>query len=92
MRAIIFPRPGEIELKDMPDPVPAPDEAVIKVKASGICATDIHIWLGEFIATYPVIPGHEFSGEVVEVGDKVTAFKVGDRVAVDPCVPDFTVC
>ena len=86
MRAIIFPKPGEIELRDVPDPVPAPDEAVIKVKASGICATDIHIWLGEFIATYPVIPGHEFSGEVVEVGDKVTAFKVGDRVAVDPCI------
>ena len=86
MKAILFPRPGEIELKDVPDPLPAPDEAVIKVKAAGICATDIHIWLGEFIATYPVIPGHEFSGEVIALGDEVKNFKVGDKVAVDPCI------
>jgi 2-desacetyl-2-hydroxyethyl bacteriochlorophyllide A dehydrogenase len=86
MKAILFPQPGKIELSDLPDPTPAPDEVVIEMKASGICATDIHIWLGEFIASYPVIPGHEFAGEVVELGGEVKNFKVGDRVAVDPCI------
>lgn len=86
MKAVVFPEPGRMEIREVPDPKPAPDEVVLEVKASGICATDTHIFLGEFIATYPVIPGHEFSGEVVEVGREVRRFKVGDRAAVDPCL------
>jgi len=56
----------------------------IQVGASGICGTDLHIFLGEYIGDYPIIPGHEFSGDVVSIGDKVERFKVGDRVAVEP--------
>lgn len=51
---------------------------------SGICGTDIHIYRGEYMGDYPVIPGHEFSGIVEAVGDKVTRFKPGDRVAIEP--------
>ena len=52
-----------------------------------ICGTDIHIFHGEsFLDQYPIIPGHEFSGEIVEVGSKVSKFKVGDKVAVEPNV------
>ncbi|MBA7566260.1 L-threonine 3-dehydrogenase [Candidatus Atribacteria bacterium 1244-E10-H5-B2] len=56
----------------------------IRVNASGICGTDIHIFLGEYLGDYPIIPGHEFSGDVVAIGDKVDKFQIGDRVAIEP--------
>ncbi|MBW6472581.1 MAG: zinc-dependent alcohol dehydrogenase family protein [Anaerolineaceae bacterium] len=52
--------------------------------ASGICGTDLHIYHGEYLGDYPVIPGHEFSGVVTSVGSLVKRFKIGDRVAVEP--------
>ena len=52
--------------------------------ASGICGTDIHIYKGEYLGDYPVIPGHEFSGVVTAAGSQVKRFKTGDRVAVEP--------
>ncbi|MHB8293174.1 MAG: alcohol dehydrogenase catalytic domain-containing protein [Acidimicrobiales bacterium] len=90
MRAVVIDRPGSVEVADVPDPQPAPDEVVVAVKACGICGTDIHIMDGEFEATgYPITPGHEFAGEVVVVGAAVgggagTGIRVGSRVAVDP--------
>jgi 2-desacetyl-2-hydroxyethyl bacteriochlorophyllide A dehydrogenase len=57
---------------------------LIKVMASGVCGTDIHIFRGEYLGGYPVIPGHEFSGIVEQVGAGTTRFRVGDRVAVEP--------
>ena len=69
---------------DLPVPQPAEDEVLIKVMASGICGTDIHILRGEYMGGYPVVPGHEFSGMVEQVGAGVTRFQVGDRVAVEP--------
>jgi 2-desacetyl-2-hydroxyethyl bacteriochlorophyllide A dehydrogenase len=57
---------------------------LIEVRASGICGTDIHILRGEYMGDYPVIPGHEFAGNVVAVGARVTRFRPGDRVAVEP--------
>jgi D-arabinitol dehydrogenase (NADP+) len=57
---------------------------LIKVMASGICGTDIHIFRGEYMGGYPVIPGHEFSGVVEQVGAGITQFKPGNRVAVEP--------
>jgi 2-desacetyl-2-hydroxyethyl bacteriochlorophyllide A dehydrogenase len=57
---------------------------LIKVLASGICGTDIHILEGEYLGDYPVIPGHEFSGVVEQVGQAVSRIKVGDKVAVEP--------
>ena len=56
----------------------------IRVSVSGICGTDLHIFLGEYLGDYPIIPGHEFSGDVVAIGDKVDRFQIGDRVAVEP--------
>jgi 2-desacetyl-2-hydroxyethyl bacteriochlorophyllide A dehydrogenase len=57
---------------------------MIQVMASGICGTDLHIYRGEYLGNYPVIPGHEFSGVVKTIGSQITRFKVGDRVAVEP--------
>ncbi|NLJ24541.1 MAG: zinc-dependent alcohol dehydrogenase family protein [Firmicutes bacterium] len=65
-------------------PEPGPGEVLIKVKAAGICGTDAHIIKGESASTPPVIIGHEYAGEVVELGEKVTTLSLGDRISVDP--------
>ncbi len=64
-------------------PKPADDEVLLNVRSAGICGSDIHILKGEF-GVLPVIPGHEFCGDVVEVGKNVTTHNLGDRVTVDP--------
>lgn len=84
MRAILFSAPGSIAIQEVPDPVCGPDEVIVKVATAGVCGTDLHIYRGEYMADYPLIPGHEFSGEVVEVGEDVDYIRVGDRVAPDP--------
>lgn len=84
MRAIVFPQPETIAVERVTDPTPAADEVVVQVSACGICGTDVHIYHDEYMSTFPLIPGHEFSGKVVEVGRAVTDLQVGDRVAVDP--------
>lgn len=88
MQALIVKKPYELVWEDIQQPTePGPDEVLIRVKAAGICGTDVHIFQGSHGAvTYPRIPGHEFSGEVVAVGEKVSHIKVGDPVAVDPVV------
>ncbi len=84
MKALRINQPNQSEIIHLPDPTPGAGEVVIRVRASGICGTDIHIYRGEYLGEYPVIPGHEFSGEVVEVGKNVSRFRPGDRVAVEP--------
>ena len=72
MRAVIIEAPGKIVVGTVPDPTPQPDELIIRVGACGICGTDLHLVDGESpLATYPLIPGHEFAGEVVAVGKNV---------------------
>lgn len=85
MRAIQIFKPGEFGLVELPAPEPGLSELVIKVGAAGICGTDLHILAGEFPpAPYPLVPGHEAAGTIVQIGDGVAGFSVGDRVAVDP--------
>ncbi|MGW4134348.1 MULTISPECIES: zinc-dependent alcohol dehydrogenase family protein [Amycolatopsis] len=86
MRAAIVDKPGEIRVGEVPDPKPGDRQVVVKVGACGICGTDLHIADGHFPPTpYPIVPGHEFAGEIVELGADVPGgWKIGDRVAVDP--------
>jgi 2-desacetyl-2-hydroxyethyl bacteriochlorophyllide A dehydrogenase len=84
MQAIIFPQAETISFERVPDPVCAPDEVIVQVASCGICGTDVHIYHNEYMSNFPLIPGHEFSGRVVEVGRDVSEIKLGDRVAVDP--------
>jgi 2-desacetyl-2-hydroxyethyl bacteriochlorophyllide A dehydrogenase len=86
MRAVVWQRPGQLEVTEAPDPAPGHGELVIQVGACGICGTDVHIADGEFPPTpYPIIPGHEFSGRVMAVGHGVPGgWREGERVAVDP--------
>jgi 2-desacetyl-2-hydroxyethyl bacteriochlorophyllide A dehydrogenase len=84
MECVVIKQPREMLFTEREIPTPNEDEVLIKVMASGICGTDVHIYRGEYLGDYPVIPGHEFSGEVAAVGSRVKRFKVGDRVAVEP--------
>jgi D-arabinitol dehydrogenase (NADP+) len=87
MKAAVLEQPGYATVTDVDEPVYGADDVLIRVRAAGICGTDLHIYKGEYEARYPLIPGHEFSGEVAAVGANVTRFKPGDRVTADPNVP-----
>lgn len=84
MRAAIIEAPGKVSVETVEDPAPGPRDVVVAVVACGLCGTDLHILQGEFAPTLPIVPGHEFAGEIVATGSEVTGLAVGDRVAVDP--------
>ena len=85
MKAITYKSHGEVESSEIADPTPGSDEVVIRVHASGICHTDIDILYGRYgNSNFPLVPGHEYAGEIVSVGAGVTTFAEGQRVVVDP--------
>lgn len=87
MKASYFLGKGSFEVRQAPELHPGPGEVVIKNMVCGVCGTDVHIFHGEpgsADVNPPVVLGHEYSGEVVEVGEGVTALKPGDHVTVDP--------
>jgi len=86
MLAAFFYGNGRIELKDVEEPNLAGDEALLHVMATGICGSDLHIKYGKYPLglKYPMIPGHEVTGEVVKVGSRVKSFVPGDRVVIEP--------
>jgi D-arabinitol dehydrogenase (NADP+) len=83
MKAIVYDRPQHFELREVPTPVPGPRDVLIRVLVAGVCGTDLHLHDGEFGPTYPLTPGHEVAGEVVQLGGDVTTLRVGDRVTFD---------
>lgn len=84
MKAISISEPGNYTIEDKPVPIPTEDQILIRVHTCGVCGTDVHIYKGEYIGDYPITPGHEFSGTIEAIGEKVTNFAPGDRVAVEP--------
>lgn len=87
MKASIFYGKHDLRTEQIQEPVVGDYEVKVRNKAGGICGTDIHIFYGEkgsADVNTPVILGHEYAGEVVEVGQKVSTIKVGDRVTIDP--------
>jgi 2-desacetyl-2-hydroxyethyl bacteriochlorophyllide A dehydrogenase len=88
VRAVVVQRPGVFGVQEVEAPRAGPGEVVVAVRACGLCGTDVHIAHGEFPpAPYPLIPGHEFAGVVVERGAGVESPVLGSRVAVDPTLP-----
>ncbi|OFI38166.1 alcohol dehydrogenase [Arthrobacter sp. SW1] len=87
MKAALVTTPGTLEVTEFPDPTPRAGDLILKVAAAGICGTDLHILHGGFAKALPLVPGHEFAGEIVAVGADVTGFRVGDRVTADPNMP-----
>ncbi len=87
MKALVISKENDLGLKEIKIPKISKDEVLIKQKACGICHSDYELISGKYIVpfTYPIIPGHEWSGEVVEVGEEIKDLKKGDRV-VGECV------
>lgn len=86
MKAWMFIEPGKpLELHDLPDPIPGPTEAVVEVRAAGLCHTDVSFMDGSLqgpLAFTPIVLGHEVAGVVRAVGEEASGFAVGDRVAI----------
>lgn len=84
MKAMVLTRAGTpLELQNLEIPAPAPGQILIRVKACGVCRTDLHIIEGDLDQPkLPLIPGHEVVGEVVELGEEVHNFSIGQRIGV----------
>lgn len=88
MKALCVHSANHLVIEDRPMPViSSPHEVLIKVKAAGICGSDVHVYHGTSpVATYPRVIGHEIAGEIIETGKEVNRFAVGDRVVMDPVI------
>lgn len=84
MKAVVIEQFSSLpEIKNVPDPTPAPHGVVVKVEATGVCRSDWHCWQGhDTDVVLPHVPGHEFAGVIAEVGSGVKRFNVGDRITV----------
>jgi 2-desacetyl-2-hydroxyethyl bacteriochlorophyllide A dehydrogenase len=84
VRAALISSGGDVTVETIDDPTPEIGEVVVAVASCGICGTDLHIARGEIAPSFPVVPGHEFAGEIVALGSAVRDLRVGERVVVDP--------
>jgi L-iditol 2-dehydrogenase len=87
MRALVFEEPHQAAVRELDVPSIAADEVLVRSRNVGICHSDFELYEGHYIipVAYPIIPGHEWSGEIAEVGAGVTSLQAGDRV-VGECV------
>lgn len=97
MKALVLERQDELSLRDFPgidrvEEVLGPRDVRIKLHTVGICGSDVHYYthgrIGPFVVREPMILGHEASGTVIEIGSEVTTLKPGDRVCMEPGIPD----
>jgi len=94
MKALVLEEVKKLSLRDFPvSETVGPDDVKIAIKACGICGSDIHYYthgrIGDFIVNEPMILGHEASGTVLEVGANVKNVKAGDKVCMEPGIPNF---
>ena len=94
MKALVLEEQKKLSLRDFPfSEITGPDDVKIAIKSCGICGSDVHYFLngkiGGFIVNEPMILGHEASGIVVETGANVKNLKAGDKVCMEPGIPDF---
>lgn len=90
MRALVYSAPEDAAVIEIDDPAIGETDCLVRMRRVGICHSDFDLLAGKYILPieYPVIPGHEWTGEVVEVGAQVTGFSVGDRVVGECSVAD----
>jgi L-iditol 2-dehydrogenase len=90
MKAEVLHYPGDLRVEEVPVPAIGPDEVLVRVRACGICASDVHYYvhgrIGAYVVERPMIVGHELAGDVVAAGPGVDSGVVGTRVAVEPGV------
>jgi len=88
VKAAVLHAIGDLRYEDVPVPEISAGEVLVKVKAAGVCGSDIPRVMKKGTYSFPLIPGHEFAGEVAKIGDGTkTSFKAGDRVAIFPLIP-----
>ncbi len=95
MKALVLERKGELSIRDVPLPLEVgPADVKIEVARVGVCGSDVHYYthgrIGPYVVDRPMVLGHEASGRVVEVGAAVKGLAVGDRVCMEPGIPDLT--
>lgn len=84
MKAAVLVKPGQFQVQDIPRPEPGRDEVLVRISRLGICGTDMHIFNGHYAAeNLPMVPGHEFTGTIAELGEGVTGLSLGAPVVVD---------
>jgi D-arabinose 1-dehydrogenase-like Zn-dependent alcohol dehydrogenase len=85
MKAVVVERPHEVAYRDVEAPTVGPADALVESRAAGLCRTDVEMMTGVFNdphwVRFPVIPGHEWAGVVVEVGSAVDSVRPGDRAS-----------
>ena len=87
LKALLLTAPSQLEFTDWPEPVPAADEVLLRIRACGICGSDIHGWDGSTGRRRPpLIMGHEAAGEIVAIGSCVERWQVGNRVTFDSTI------
>jgi len=95
MKALVLERKGELALRDIDLPLAVgPNDVKIAIENVGVCGSDVHYYthgrIGPYVVNAPMVLGHEASGRVAEVGSAVRGLKVGDRVCMEPGIPDAT--
>ncbi|XP_065579172.1 sorbitol dehydrogenase-like isoform X2 [Artemia franciscana] len=89
--AAVLYKARDLRLETRPIPEPLDNEVLIQIQSTGICGSDIHYWhrgtTGRFTVKDPMVLGHESSGKVVKIGQKVTSLAVGEKVAIEPGIP-----
>jgi len=93
MKALVLERVGELSLRDIEIPQQlGPDDVRIRLHTVGVCGSDVHYYthgrIGDFVVNEPMVLGHEAAGTVIETGANVTHLKPGDRVCMEPGIPD----
>src|SRR2546426_259604 len=84
MRAAVLKEPGVLRVESVPDPTPAPDEIVLRVRNCGICGSDLHAARYGTLMPPDAVLGHEFSGEIAALGAAVNGWRIGERVVSLP--------
>src|SRR5687768_20018 len=87
MRALVYEGPKIMNVREVPIPVSAEDELLIRVERAGICGSELSGYLGHnSLRKPPLVMGHEFAGEIVSIGVHAAGFALGDRVTVNPLI------
>ncbi|AZO57019.1 MULTISPECIES: NAD(P)-dependent alcohol dehydrogenase [unclassified Mesorhizobium] len=95
MRALVLEKKGELSLREIALPLDVgPDDVKIAIHTVGVCGSDVHYYthgaIGSYVVRAPMVLGHEAAGTIVEVGANVRSLKVGDRVCMEPGVPNLS--
>ncbi|WP_027052956.1 NAD(P)-dependent alcohol dehydrogenase [Mesorhizobium erdmanii] len=95
MRALVLEKKGELSMREIALPLDVgPDDVKIAIHTVGVCGSDVHYYthgaIGSYVVRAPMVLGHEAAGTIVETGANVSTFKVGDRVCMEPGVPNLS--